>query len=51
MIVCYCCSRSGMPAALSALGEGGLDDVILREVPCAGSVRAMGGAAQLPPGS
>ncbi len=38
MIVCYCCSRSGMPAALSALGEGGLDDVILREVPCAGSV-------------
>ena len=38
MIVCYCCSRSGMPAALSALEEGGLDDVILREVPCAGSV-------------
>jgi coenzyme F420-reducing hydrogenase delta subunit len=27
-----------MPAALSALEEGGLDDVILREVPCAGSV-------------
>lgn len=38
MIVCYCCSRSGMPAALSALEEGGLDDVIIREVPCAGSV-------------
>ena len=38
MIVCYCCSRSGMPAALSALEEGGLDDVIVREVPCAGSV-------------
>ncbi len=35
MIVCYCCSRSGMPAALSALEEGGLDDVIVREVPCA----------------
>jgi F420-non-reducing hydrogenase iron-sulfur subunit len=27
-----------MPAALSALEDGGLDDVILREVPCAGSV-------------
>jgi len=27
-----------MPAALSALEGGGLDDVILREVPCAGSV-------------
>lgn len=38
MIVCYCCSRSGMPAALSALEGGGLDDVILREVPCAGAV-------------
>ncbi|HNX47705.1 MAG TPA: hydrogenase iron-sulfur subunit [Methanomassiliicoccales archaeon] len=38
MIVCYCCSRSGMPAALLALEEGGLDDVIVREVPCAGSV-------------
>ncbi len=38
MIVCYCCSRSGMPAALSALEDGGLDDVILREVPCAGCV-------------
>lgn len=35
MIVCYCCSRSGIPAALSALEEGGLDDVIVREVPCA----------------
>lgn len=38
MIVCYCCSRSGMPAALSALEDGGLDDIVLREVPCAGSV-------------
>jgi len=38
MIVCYCCSRSGMPAALSALEEGGMEDVIIREVPCAGSV-------------
>ncbi len=38
MIVCYCCSRSGMPAALLALEEGGLDDVVLREVPCAGAV-------------
>lgn len=38
MIVCYCCSRSGAPAALAALEEGGLDDVIVREVPCAGSV-------------
>ena len=38
MIVCYCCSRSGMPAALSALEGGGLDDVVLREVPCAGAV-------------
>jgi len=27
-----------MPAALLALEEGGLDDVIVREVPCAGSV-------------
>jgi len=27
-----------VPAALSALEEGGLDDVIVREVPCAGSV-------------
>ncbi|HQN75976.1 MAG TPA: hydrogenase iron-sulfur subunit [Methanomassiliicoccales archaeon] len=35
MIVCYCCSRSGMPAALTALEEGGLDDIIVREVPCA----------------
>ncbi len=38
MIVCYCCSRSGLPAALSALEDGGMDDVIVREVPCAGSV-------------
>jgi F420-non-reducing hydrogenase iron-sulfur subunit len=38
MIVCYCCSRSGMPAALRAVEEGGLDDVLLREVPCTGSV-------------
>ncbi len=38
MIVCYCCTRSGMPAALKALEGGGLEDVLLREVPCTGSV-------------
>ncbi len=38
MIVCYCCSRSGLPAALRAMEAGGLDDVLLREVPCTGSV-------------
>lgn len=38
MIVCYCCSSSGMPAALKAMEEGDMDDVILREVPCVGSV-------------
>ena len=38
MIICYCCSRSGMPAALKALEVGDMDDVVLREVPCAGSV-------------
>jgi len=38
MIVCYCCSRSGMPAAVKALEGGGLDDVLVREVPCTGSV-------------
>jgi len=38
MIVCYCCSRSGMPAALRALEGGGMDDVLLREVPCTGAV-------------
>ena len=37
MIVCYCCSRSGMPAALRALEDGGMDDVLLREVPCTGA--------------
>ena len=38
MIVCYCCSRSGMPAALKAMEAGGMDDVLLREVPCTGMV-------------
>lgn len=38
MIVCYCCSRSGMPAASKAMEAGGLDDVLLREVPCTGAV-------------
>ncbi len=38
MIVCYCCSRSGMPAASKAIEAGGLDDVLLREVPCTGAV-------------
>lgn len=40
MLVCYCCSRSGMPAALQALEDGGMEDVLLREVPCTGTVEA-----------
>ncbi|HOO03802.1 MAG TPA: hydrogenase iron-sulfur subunit [Methanomassiliicoccales archaeon] len=40
MIVCYCCARSGMPAALRAMEDGGLDDVLLREVPCTGAVES-----------
>ncbi|MCX6650513.1 MAG: hydrogenase iron-sulfur subunit [Methanomassiliicoccales archaeon] len=38
MIVCYCCSRSGLPAALQALEAGGMDDVLIKEVPCTASV-------------
>lgn len=41
MIVCYCCARSGMPAALKALEAGGLDDVLVKEVPCAAMVEGV----------
>lgn len=41
MIVCYCCSRSGMPAALNALEAGGLDDVLVKEVPCTALVEGV----------
>lgn len=41
MIVCYCCSRSGMPAALKALEAGGLDDVLVKEVPCTALVEGV----------
>lgn len=41
MIVCYCCSRSGMPAALKAMEAGGLDDVLVKEVPCTALVEGV----------